>query len=572
MGVMAMAMAMGHSGSRQSLRTYADSEGFSNPRRAVRLLGALLVLIAPSVLAQYGSTAPGTFGGGSRPGDLAPPRTDPNKPETPGRGKRSWEIVPTLSVEETYTDNVRLRPSGSERSDWVTRLRPGVSVNGNGARLRFNATYTADVVDRAQEGTNDIFHYLNATGDAELVRQLVFVDARASVSQQNVSLLGPQAESNVSNTENRTTVRTFLVSPYLRHNFGHDAQGEVRLTYSTVNTGRTSAGAAASLSDSDSTRIGMRLASGPAFKLLTWNIDYSKEHIAYDSGQDIDIEKVSAGARRLITPTLGLKVNVGYEDNNYITTGPAVDGAFWSVGPEWTPTPRTRLAATVGRRFDKPNYLLDFGHRTRLTTWSVKYSEDVTTQRQQFVVPASVDTATILDTLFLAGIPDPLVRQQAVQAFIAQTGLPPSLSVPVNFFTTTPFLLKRWQASFGIQGVRNTILANVFKETREATAAGQAGAGDFAASNSTTQTGTSLIWTLRMTAQTTSNVSVAYTRNEFPSLTREDDLTFIRLNLTRQFQPRVSGSLNFRRLKNDSNQGGAGYTENAVSAVLGMRF
>ena len=75
-----------------------------------------------------------------------------------------------------------------------------------------------------------------------------------------------------------------------------------------------------------------------------------------------------------------------------------------------------------------------------------------------------------------------------------------------------------------------------------------------------------------MTAQTTSNVGVGYSRNETPGLGREDDLTFIRLNLTRQFQPRVSGSLNFRRLKNDSNQGGAGYTENAVSAVLGMRF
>lgn len=533
----------------------------------VWLSAVLCALLAPSVGAQYDSAAPGSPGGGTRAGAPTPPPADPKDPGTPGRGQRSWEIVPTLSVEETYTDNVRLRPAGSERGDWVTQVRPGVSVIGNGARARFTATYAAGILYRANEETREIHHFLDAKGDAELVRQLLYIDARASVSQQNISLLGPQADSNVNATGNRTTVRTFLVSPYLRRDFGSDAQGELRLTYSSVDTS-----AVTSSADSDSNRIDMRLASGPAFKLLTWNVAYSNERVKYASGQDIDTERIAAGARRLITPNLGLTANVGYEDNNYITTGPALDGAFWSVGPEWTPTPRTRLAATAGRRFDQPNYSLDFSHRTRLTTWRVNYSEDVTTQRQQLLIPTNVDTAGYLDTLFLSRIPDPAARQQAVQAFITQTGLPPSLIVPLNFFTSTPFVLKRWQASFGIQGVRNTVLTNLFVETREATAGGQPGAGDFAASPDAKQTGASLVWNLRLTANAASNVSVGYTRNEFPGLSREDDLKFIRLSLTRQFQPKVSGSLTYRRLENDSNQPGAGYTENAVSASLSMRF
>ena len=44
------------------------------------------------------------------------------------------------------------------------------------------------------------------------------------------------------------------------------------------------------------------------------------------------------------------------------------------------------------------------------------------------------------------------------------------------------------------------------------------------------------------------------------------------MGLTRQFQPRLSGSLNYRLQQNDSNFVGSDYTENAVFATLRMRF
>lgn len=561
---------MAHSGVCKRLRTRAAREDFYSRKGAVWLFATLLMGITPSVSAQYGSTGIGPPGGGLRPGDPAPQQsTDPTKPQAAGRDQRSWEIVPTLLVTETYTDNVRLRPSGSERSDWVTELRPGVSIVGRGARLRFDATYAANVVNRIQEGSNDVVHYLNARADAELVQKLLFVDARASVTQQNVSLLGPQAESDISDTGNRTSVRTVLISPYLRRDFGTNAQGEARLTSSSV----TSSGGFASLIDSESNRIDLKLASGPAFKLLTWNVAYNKERIDYtETNQSIDQEKIQASGKRLITPELGLLATVGYEENDYGVAGPSAKGRFWSVGPEWTPTPRTRLAATTGRRYFGPSYSLDFSHRTRLTTWRVEYSEDVTTTRGQFLVPTNVDTATFLDALFLSSIPDPIIRQAVIQSFITQFGLPPSLTVPLNVLTTTPFIVKRLRASFGVQGVRNTVLANIFTEDRQADTTGVQGTGDFALTPNVKQAGASVLWTLRITPQTSTNVSVGYTISDFPGLAREDKLTYIRLGLTKQFQPKLTGTLSFRRLQNESNQAGGGYRENAVSAALAMRF
>ena len=335
--------------------------------------------------------------------------------------------------------------------------------------------------------------------------------------------------------------------------------------------------ASTSLSNSQSTGINLNLGSGPSFRLYTWNLAYSRQTIGYGSGQttgapDTVTETVTAFGRRLLTPQVSVVSTVGYEDNNYIVTGPAPNGKFWSTGLQWNPTPRTNLTATTGRRYYGRTSALDFSHRTRLTLWSLNYSESVTSTRSQFLVPSSVSTTGYLDTLFLSSIPDPAARQTAVQNFIAQNGLPASLTVPVNFFTNQFLLVKGWRGSFGILGIQNSVLANVFTQTSESTNAGQPATGDFAMSSSTKQTGGSLVWTTRLSSQTSSNVSAGYTRNESPGLNREDNLKNINLSLTHQFQPRLTGSLSYRRLQNNSNQVGANYKENAAVAAVNMRF
>jgi uncharacterized protein (PEP-CTERM system associated) len=514
------------------------------PKRAIFL--SAVAVISPSSYAQF---------------------TELAETAAPAAPRRALEIHPTLLLEQTYTDNVRLRPPGSEQSDWVTQIRPGVHVLGNGARVRFSAIYSANLLYRFNEETRDIRHFLDARGNAELVEKLFFVDANANITQQDISLLGPQAVSDVNVTGNRTNIRTLRVSPYLRQNFGSFAQAELRYTYGLVDTS-----AVTSFADSTSNRIDATMASGPAYKLFTWNLAYSKQHIDYDRARDVDTERITASGRRLITPTLGARATVGYEDNNFISAGPEPKGSFWSVGPEWTPTPRTLIAATTGRRFFGSTQTVEARHRTRLTNWSLNYSEDVTTQAQEAIAPTTMSTAHLLDTLLVPRFPDPILREQAAQAFIAQTGLPSTALVPLNFLTTAPFFVKRLRATFGIQGVRNTILANLFRESREATDIGVPGVGDFATSRDTKQTGGSVTWNRRMTADVTSNVSIGYTRNGFPSLGREDEIKYLRLSLRRQFQTRTFGSLTYHRIDSDSNQAGAGYTENAVTATLTMRF
>lgn len=479
-----------------------------------------------------------------------------------------WDLVPTLALEETYTDNVRLSGPGTERADWVTQVRPGISVKATGARLQLDARYSLQLVQRAREGRNDHFHQLDAKANAELVKKLLYLEATTVMTQQNISLLAPQAASNVNVTGNRTSLRSVSVTPYVRRELGSQAVFEARYTHSTVDA----SGQAGASVDSSASRFELKLASGPAYRLLVWEVSAAREQIDYRQAADVRTDRLSASLRRLFTPAIGVRLNVGYDSNNYITSGTAPEGGSWSIGPEWTPTPRTKLSASTGRRHGRENRALDFSHRTRLTTWNAGYTEDVSTARQQALIPTTVDTATYLNTLFLGTIPDPVLRQTAVQNFIAAAGLPATLDVPLNFFTSVPFRTARWQGSFGIHGVRHTVLATTFTQTREALSTAGTGVGDFSASPRTKQTGQNVVWTWRVTPFTSMTLNGSASRVQFTDLGREDKYRSLHASLTRQFQPRVSGSISYRWLRNESSAAGAGYTENALSVGLNMRF
>ncbi len=555
---MAMAMHLKSSVLPQQLLTTVSRRGVDIGASVVgSFLIALALLIDSSAWAQY--STPST-----------PFSTSPSSASEPGAavsGQPGLQIRPSISVSEVYSDNVSLAPAGSAKSEWTTRISPSLSVVGNGARLRFNATYTPELLIRASQGANDVSHSLNAFGNAELLQRLLYIDLRAGVTQQNVSSLAPQALDNINTTGNRTSAKTYSVSPYLRHAFGYDAIGELRFTHDSVSYSTDG------LSSSTADKIDLLFSSGPAFKVLTWNLAYNKSQIDYSqSGQKIDLESVSAGATRLITPEFRLRVNVGYEDNKYATSGSQPKGAFWSVGPEWTPTPRTKIAASIGHRYYGPSKSFELTHRSRLTILEMKYSEAVTTSRGNVTAPVSFDTAGTLGALYFPDIQDPIARQVAGQNLLTLLGLPPTTTQPINFVTESAFLEKRWNGTFGIQGVRNTVMANVFSLQREAVSSSQSGLGDFSSTSSVKQIGASLLWSSRLAVNLTSNVSLGYTRSDYATLNAVDNLSYVRAGLSQQFSPKLNGSLNMSRLKNDSSRAGSNYTENQVSATLGMRF
>jgi uncharacterized protein (PEP-CTERM system associated) len=478
------------------------------------------------------------------------------------------EITPFLNVTHTYTDNVTLAPEGSELSDSVTQLVPGISIAGTGPRMSLSAYYAPEVLLSSRLDREDnVFHRGSATANLELARKLFYVDTGAKIDQYEISLRGPIG-SNVNVTDNRATLRTSYIAPYVLRDFGAAARGEARVTLSALRADDPA------IADNDAGRVNLRLESGPAYKLFTWRLAYAKETIEYELGQEAGSEEVTANARLLVSPSVGLLAQVGSERYESGAAASEIEGSRWNLGLEWTPTPRTRVAAIAGKRFDDNSYSFDFRHRTRLTTWTATYSEDITSARSQFFLPSTASTAGFLDPLFASQFPDPIERQKAIEQFIARTGLPANLATPVNFFSEQLFLQKRWLASLGIQGVRNTVVASVFAETREVlfSSLGLPAGGDFAFSDSIRLAGGSLAWTWRMTPRLSWNFEAGYARNEFLDTVRVDEYSSLRAGITREFQPRISGSLSVRRQESQSTLGLNVYVEHAVVAAVQTKF
>jgi len=483
---------------------------------------------------------------------------------------KEWEVTPSLSISETYTDNVFLAPDESRTSDWVTQVVPGISISSTGPRLRVDAWYAPEISYYAHIDRDDkVFNRGNAVGTIELADELLFLEAGAGVDQYDISLRGPLTTSNVNITGNRATATTSYLTPYIERNLGSAARVEARYSYSVWRSDDPQQ----TLPDNDSHRGVLRIGSGPAYKLLTWESEYSGEAIKYVTGQETTTQVFTAGARRSVSSTLALLAQAGYE--SYDTgLAPTLEAPRWSIGFEWTPTPRTRLQATAGKRLEENSYGFEFRHRTRLTSWSATYAEAITTSRSLFVVPATTNTSGALDQIFLSQYPDPTERQRAVQEFIARAGLPPNLGAPVNFFTDELFLQKRWVATAGLLGTRNTLVANVFWERRRALQgdAIPAGAGDFAYSQSIQMAGGGLAWSLRLTERTTWNFDVGYTRNDFLDADQVDDYAYLRAGLTRQLGPRLFASLTYRKQVRDSTAVTTNYVENAGIASMKMSF
>ncbi|MGI0014804.1 MAG: TIGR03016 family PEP-CTERM system-associated outer membrane protein, partial [Nitrososphaera sp.] len=101
-----------------------------------------------------------------------------------------WTIIPDFIIGETYTDNVGLT-SSQTTDDFITQLNPGIQVLGDTRRVAFDLNYDLQhLVYANNPDFNDTFHRLFSAVNAELVEQIIFLDADATITQQNRTITG----------------------------------------------------------------------------------------------------------------------------------------------------------------------------------------------------------------------------------------------------------------------------------------------------------------------------------------------------------------------------------------------
>lgn len=483
-------------------------------------------------------------------------------------------ITPTLRLSETYTDNVRLGGLGlggggvgfrgidANEGDFITQINPGLRLNGSGKRFDLAAQYTMNNLIYANNSNlTRIWHFLSASATTEILRDHFFIDGMASISQRNISLLGPQTTDNIFATGNRGTLEVYSVSPYFRYQFQNFATTELRYTRGIVKSGLTG------FFNSQRDSYQFSLNSGESFTKLAWGLNYSNQRVhinrvigTTETDRTIEFERSIANLRYNVNSRFGLIATGGYERNSFISIRGKTSSPTWTVGFDWAPNRRTDLRFNVGQRFFGDTYGGEFNYRTRLSTWRVQYAEDITTLNQQ--AGGQFGSFGALD---LAGL-----GFQDLQLL--------GLS---NFFTNRVFLQKRFNASVALNGSKNDLLFNLFHLSRKPYTAEELDADLLGLRNliffrDTIQKGGNVNWGHRLSARTNIRMSFSFVRFDFVAANRTNDNLFFLASINKNFSPDLTGMLQYRHIKRLTNiQSGSqdlDLSGNVVTVSLSKNF
>jgi uncharacterized protein (PEP-CTERM system associated) len=484
----------------------------------------------------------------------------------------SIHLTPTFDLRGTWTDNVALEGPGQERSQFITELTPGFRLYSDSQRARLRANYQMHYFhfkNNDLNGDNRTVHELQADANFKLVDDLFYIDAAAHVGQQAVSMFGPQLNSNLYAENNRAEVRTTKVSPYLQHQFRNGAYATARYTRDRVTSDARGYG------NTNGDSVYGVIDSGEAGRVVGAGVTYSRSGIESSRMPSTHTQTIEAKLRWRVMQTLALTASVGRDSNDYESMSGPTSGDLWSVGFAWDPTERTSLHLSAGKRYFGDSYGLLAQHRSRYSVWNIRYDEQVTTARAQFLLPASIDTFAMIEKMLRPSIPDAAARRSAAEAYIRATGLPPTLAESMNYLSNRYVLQKGLHASAAFNTARTVTVVSLFNTRRQALSIATSdsellGSSLAGAHDNTRQTGISAIVNWRLGPRTTANFSTAATRLESESRNFSDLNRTVRLALNRDFSPKTRGTVEVRHVKGGLSNRRGEYRENAISATLSM--
>jgi uncharacterized protein (PEP-CTERM system associated) len=478
-----------------------------------------------------------------------------------------WTVLPSLRVRESYSDNARLTAQEQAVGERTSEVSPGIALITHGPRLALTLDYTLQSLHSNREGERRN-QQLDAAAQLSVLPDWLFVDARAGISQQNISAFGPQQLDATQASANSTTVRTLAFSPSLRHDFRGLASLLARFDRSSVSSGH--------LLQVHSSDAALQLTGDRGGGTWNWDLRIDRQHIDDARLPPSTLEDAAFTLSYPLNRTLSLFATTGYERNEYQTLGDEPRGRYWSTGSHWQPSPRTDVSASVGRHYYGATYGLNASFQQRHMLWTLDYGEDITSTNGQFLSVAPAAMSDFLFQLWDTRIPDPIMRRQAIQAFIALSQLLGPTG-NVNYFSHRYYLQKQWRLAALYAGSKTTWslgLSSTGRTAQSSSAIDSAlliGPTDIALQDRTRQTSLQAGASWRLNGRSQISLSAGTGVAKSISNGRNDRNSALVLSMTRQLSSRVSLSADLRHSRHHSNAGG-NYRENGVSAALSMQF
>lgn len=487
-----------------------------------------------------------------------------------------WDLTPTLNARARLTDNVNQSADNPE-SALILSVTPGFSLLSKGsrrvqARLRYGLTGVTRI--GGDNNSNDLNHNLSGVGKAELVEDFLFIDGSARISQQLISLLGSPADAD-TNSSNRATVGTYSLSPYIQKRLGTFATALARVTHSGAIFGDNAG------SNITANTLTASLNSGTRFNDINWAVNYYLRQAEYgNSGttgsSSSTFESTSATLGYALTRKFRVFGTVGQDSNDFINASQS-NGNFYTAGFGWSPTRRTSLEASAGKRFLGKTYSLSLLHRSQHSNWNIRYSENVSDISRQFLqasnkiffeCPSGSGQYTVTEApgcspitageLSLIALDSGYTKSDLVAGGLGDIGIARGIYILKSLTGGVTWTKGKLGTGLSVfERRRNFLLqGNIEDRTR-----GIVGNMSYRLSPHTFVTST-----LALT-----NIQIPASLSGGP-IDRDDNLYTASLGLNHRFDPKLSGVVTLRHRQRDSNDASSSYGENSITASVLKSF
>ena len=450
----------------------------------------------------------------------------------------TWDVVPRVSINQIYSDNINLAPKGDEDSEWVTRLDAGVGLLREGPRTRARIGYNlVGLAYWEDSDENDVFHQLDANGRAIFVPERLFVEAAASYDQRLRTRDGRTGDL-VNLGVDRTDVFRFQVTPVYVQQFEDWATGELRYTYDRVDYAEPDARD----TDSERNRVLARLDSGPVFSTFGWSFSFDWSETDFDDGSSVTFQTAEALGRWNVTERFSLFGAVGDERNTFEQDPRRArpDDTFWRAGGTFEPASRTLVEGFFGERFFGTTYGGALRHRIRDGNLFADYNEELRTANEINVAPIrDADGELIFD---------------------GETGRPIFELPDVR---SGVFLSKRLSAGLTLRRPKTRIGLRAYDESREYEVTDRSERAKGVIGD--------ISW--RVQPRTEIFLFARFEETTFEDQRdRKDKLLTSRIGVSRDLGQNMAATLEYGYRERDSTESFRDYTENRLTATLTKTF
>lgn len=482
----------------------------------------------------------------------------------------SWRIVPSAEAHLTYTDNVA-PGRAAKTSDFITRLSPGIRIDGNTSR--FNGTLDYKWRQNLYADNTQLDNHqqsLRANGKLELVEQWMFLDASGNISQRPVSAFGTLGVGNELVNSNRTETTSYQWSPYIQGILGGKANYELRYNNSQTNA---STGVIASYGGTTNETWLAKLSGATPLSLLGWAMNAEQQNIELGSLRKFETSRFTGTLEFRIDPQVRFFVNAGRERDNFsqvqwqqrTTSG---------YGADWSPTERTTLSMKQDRRSYGNSYNVAFSHRSALTVWKLSDSRSAILPGQQMTV-APISTAyELINQQLVSTIPNALQRDQATNLYLQLYGIPADTLLYGNIMSSHAMIQRRQEASVMIKGANNTVTLTLQRSNSQRVTSSSAAllsGDDLSLTTNIRQSGLNGTWTHLLSPESTLTLNALSSRSQSNVNNLETKLRSLQLMLTTKLGPNTTATAGLRQTSFDTTSTNS-YDEQAVTGSLLLTF